>query len=262
MPNEIEKIFSLEKFLNYLDNNFGGGLLLYRGQREDKTLLPKIARYSLEYNIGSKILNIENAMFEEFKKRYLPYADIIPDNDWDKLALAQHYGMPTRLLDWTDNPLAGLWFATQKPPVDRRTNGVLWVFEVPKQDILEIKESSAPFHVERTKVFRPNHITRRITAQGGWFTVHKYIDEKKKFISFEKNILYKDLLTKLIIPPYVFKKLKHQLNLLGVNSSSLFPELTGLCEHIEWFHIHKKFGSKDMKHVIMLNTLRPGNRRI
>ena len=80
--------------------------ILYRGQAQDKTLLPKIARYSVP-----DAEETEREMLEDFKRRSLHLIDTHPGNSWDWLALAQHHGMATRLLDWTENPLIALWFS-------------------------------------------------------------------------------------------------------------------------------------------------------
>jgi hypothetical protein len=105
------------------EDNF---LILFRGQEEDWDLLPKIGRY--EYS--SNILEKEEQIFEEFKRLSYPYLNSnLNSNDWDLLALAQHYRLPTRLLDWTENPLAALWFAFNKEK-QNNSDRVVWCFFV------------------------------------------------------------------------------------------------------------------------------------
>ena len=65
--------------------------VLYRGQPQDKALLPKIARYD-----PSNVEEIERDMLEDFQSRSLHLIDYHPGNSWDWLALAQHHGIPQR----------------------------------------------------------------------------------------------------------------------------------------------------------------------
>src|SRR5690554_6715380 len=76
--------------------------LIFRGQRVDRPLLPKLARIELKGSMA----NIEKLMLDEFKRGSLPLTEFKPENNWDWLALAQHHGLPTRLLDWSYNALA------------------------------------------------------------------------------------------------------------------------------------------------------------
>jgi hypothetical protein len=90
----------------------------FRGvRRNDYDLIPKIGRLTRPPTSGVRlspypIANVdEKKIFDRFKVAARPFLSIVPDNDWDWLALAQHHGLPTRLLDWTTNPLVGLYFA-------------------------------------------------------------------------------------------------------------------------------------------------------
>ena len=203
-------------------------------------MLPKIARLHLRPK--TSLLETERQLLTDFKLQAPSFLHLIPDTDWDWLSLAQHYGMATRLLDWTSNPLAALWFAverpaaTQCPPKKDKPSAVVWVFDPAKKDYVDQSSTDSPFTGERTKVFRPKHIDRRIIAQSGWFTVHKYILGKKNFVPLERQARYRSALTKVVIPPECFCDIRYDLDRCGVNAASMLTDLSGLCRHVEWMH--------------------------
>jgi len=227
------EIRSVARLIEYVERRCKHETYLFRGQREDKPLVPKIGRGRPNW----KIPHWERRMFEDFKRRSTPYLEgDPPSTDWHWLAIAQHHGMGTRLLDWSDNPLAALWFAVEKAPLPNRNgelgHGVVWVFRVFEHEVVTDIEAEDPFDGQRTQVFQPPHIARTIVAQGGWFTVHKYIEKQPGFIALEKNKLYKKRLNRLIIPPEAFSNLKEELEKCGVNAVSMFPNMTGLCDYL------------------------------
>lgn len=223
----------VSQLLRYIEDNCGSGLYLFRGQPKDEPLIPKVGRYSFIEDVPAT----ETRLLDEFKRRSRSMLSATIKNKWDLLAVAQHSGLATRLLDWSDSPLAGLWFAVRDLELPT-TEGVLWVFNVPEEDIVARGAKDAPFEGERTRVFQPYHIARTIVAQGGWFTVHKYMSGEKKFIPLEKNKLYKDGLTKLTVLRKDFVPLARTLDRCGINASSMFPEQSGLCEYLNWKEIH------------------------
>jgi hypothetical protein len=222
-------VTSFHDFTEFLAKENTEDKVLFRGQRRDKPLLPKVARIMVQ----GRTLEAEREMFTLFKQQSLPFLKRVPESPWDWLAIAQHHGLPTRLLDWTLNPLVALWFAVSKPP-ERDENGVIWVFKPQSNDFAG--GSDDPFTGERTKAFTPNHVTDRIRVQSGYFTVHKFVDTQERFIPFEKIARYRGQLTKLAVAGNAFAEIRYRLDQFGINESVLFPDIDGLCAHIAWLN--------------------------
>lgn len=229
------KTHSVSSFKEYQDIILGTStdqLILYRGQALDKPLLPKIARYNL-VNIEER----EKQMVDEFKRRSLHLIEYHPRNMWDWLALAQYHGMATRLLDWSENPLNALWFSIYTKSESMRSGySVVWGFNVPSPDIVNAADHIDPFEEGGTKVFKPNHIVKRISAQFGWFTIHKY-NPDRKFIPFEENKDYSNRLFKIKVQASCFAECKKRLHNFGINSATMFPDIDGLAKHVEWLFL-------------------------
>ncbi len=77
----------------------------------------------------------------------------------------------------------------------------------------------------------------RIVSQAGTFTVHKILKDGTAFGRLEENRVYCEKLVKFTFESRLFPQFRKDLNLLGVNASSMFPDLDGLCEHLEGRYI-------------------------
>ena len=193
--------------------------VIYRGVKSvNLPLVPKIGRLTPPDSAKSREWN-EKEILRLFKQQALPYLDFMPSSDWDWLALGQQYGLPTRLLDWTGNPLVSCFFAVEQPGED---NSVIYAYQT--EDYIDVEKYADPFKYREVGKFIPRHITRRITTQGGLFTIHP--DPYDPFESEDME--------KIIIPNKIRSDLKKTLNKYGVDQFALFPGLDSLAAHIEW----------------------------
>jgi hypothetical protein len=223
----------MSDYTTFLEEQCDEDSVLFRGQREDWPLLPRIALVKPR----TTLLVDEKKMVHAFRREGVAhFPPALSANDWDLLAIAQHHGMATRLLDWTKNPLAALWFAIKKPAEDRSKDAVVWVYCPTDDDYVKDFQHTSPFAGNRTYVFEPRHITPRIKAQDGVFTAHKYLTKGHRFIPFEKNAAQKAKLQKVLIAPSRFDELRYQLDRCGIHDASLFPDLDGLAKRVEWSH--------------------------
>ena len=226
-------VSQLQEYIRFLDHYGDADDVLFRGQREDKPLIPKLGR--LMPRDGVQLVVTERRMIDSFKRQALPFLVQQPQTEWDWLCVAQHHGLATRLLDWTQNPLAALWFAVASPANDDRP-GIVWAFEPKERDFVIDATDTSPYTVDRTRVFRPRHVARRVTAQSGWFTAHKYMASHKGFIPLERNVNYSKRLRKVIIPATAFSSLRSNLDRCGINAAALLADLDGLSRTIQWQH--------------------------
>jgi len=233
IQTDVLEITNLEQYIRFIEGETNLEYVLFRGQGADWPLLPKLSRVKIR---GENALATERAMLEDFKRLAKPHITRIPGNDWEWLAMAQHHGMATRLLDWTSNPLAALWFTVSQPAGSEY--GVVYVLFVNQKAFLKPEELCKldPFKETATKVYHPEISTIRIQCQSGWFTTQQLDKRTGNLVPFNKTSAFKKDIIKIKVPASSFSDIRFQLDRLGVNRFSLFQDLDGIAAYAEWSH--------------------------
>ena len=223
----VFRVLTIGAFIKVATWLYGNEDVVFRGQRRCRELLPSVAR-------DQEYVNVEIDIFDEFKREAIPYLTEMPQTPWQWLAVAQHNGLPTRLLDWTKNPLVALWFAVSKPAHEQEP-GIVWAHGyTPSNAISNSEQEDSPFSIETTRIYLPEHVFPFIQAQSGLFTVHNRKDVG--FVPFEQMSDADLLLTKIEIPGSCFPTLRYHLFRSGIHPSSLYPGLSGLINRIKYQH--------------------------
>lgn len=222
---------TIEDFEDYLsivsDLADEKGIILYRGQSDNYPLLPSIVRANPKKDTSK----VEKSMLTGLKRRAQLKVTTTFQDDWDWLVYAQHYGMNTRLLDWTSNPLAGLWFACSD---ESRLTQDSYVYVFVAGNSFLIDRTKSPFEIIKTRILRPALNNERIIAQAGWFTAHMYSNEAKRYVPLEKNKDLNGNIWELKIPASQKKSILKKLSVFGINYQTLFPDIMGICKHLNW----------------------------
>jgi hypothetical protein len=212
-------IRSAKELLSTLDDMKKSRAWAFRGQTNSNwKLLPKSGRSEFASKYGPLGFS-EESIFEAFKRYAGHFINQIPTDEWDWLALAQHHGLATRLLDWTKNPLNAAFFATE---TNVREEAAIYAFKVSKRDF--IKEEH-PFSVRTVKVYYPRGVTARIISQRGIFTI-----SGNPTIPIENHL--GDRLHKFTISEDAINDIKSSLEFFGINSLSIYQDLDSLSKYL------------------------------
>lgn len=228
----------------------------------DYLLIPGIGRVKEGIDRGEFFAR-EHEMFSEFSRKLVQLEKGL--NSTEVALFAQHYGLPTRLLDWTTNPLVALYFSVAS---SARKDGIVYVMKqqdsflrgemfrygmllygIETSGIYEefeglydgdgtLKDKTLKYHeflfsvgIEKICQIEPTARTARIATQSSFFTLH--IDPFSP--------IKDELVLKIIIPASIKNHLRCDLRYLGIHEYSLFPDIGGLAAMLKHKHFAKIF---------------------
>jgi hypothetical protein len=213
----MDKIINLSGLFRIIENQTPGWIMYFRGQVRDWPLRPSLSREGVTEQERAK----ESECFERLAK-ILPLV-----NDWERATIAQHYGVPTRLIDWSENPLVGLYFALDDKSYDNE-DGVIWVFEDKTKIVRNVASLRDGSGLRKLKYPRPFRAWKelqleipRTKAQRGSLTSQPDLSKEFDKQNFDQNT---QSLKKFIVPKQSKRQLRKQLEILGVTKERLFPD--------------------------------------
>lgn len=261
----VLNILTIDSFQNYfslVDKGQNGDInsLWFRGQgKATYKLSPSIHRHTSITN-SDKLFTMEKKLLTRYRERSVPYLKSQLNDNWELLFLMQHFGMPTRLLDWTENPLIALFFALSSSQKndngDYDEDAAVWIMSPSKWNETIFRgqsynggamspsdgfvnngyslDTDVRYLNEYPVAILGIHNSPRIVAQRGSFCLFgKCLDAMDDIYSRtgdDRVNFPNDTLTKIIIPAAMISTLLERLVWMGITDAVIYPDLEGLAK--------------------------------
>jgi hypothetical protein len=227
--------------------------LAFRGvPRADHGLRTGLAK------IGEDPTAIEPHLLRNFVKYAEERPDTRHDSVWHWLALAQHHGLPTRLLDWTYSPLVALHFVTERADAFD-TDGVVWCVNYSTAKRLLPGPLGEALRDEHSDVFTPELLARTIESLPALrdlsaepalvFLEPPSLDQRIvtqyalfSFLTHAEADMgdwmakHGEMCRRIVIPASVKWEIRDKLDQANVNERVLYPGLDGLCRWLKRYY--------------------------
>jgi hypothetical protein len=248
------------KIMNQISNFQGGNFNTWFRGHNDADFKLNSGLYREKLKKPGDYIATENSYYNLFKR--MGYVHHREDDSWKLLFLMQHYGVKTRLLDWSESFAVALYFAYEG--WTKNKNAAVWlldplalnekilkkkVFFTPRNSYEDLI-SSTKFNDNSLAIY-PMRNSSRINSQHGMFTIQgKFgipLEDEFNGKLFEEGVLQKVEITEDLRED-VIKYLK----LVGINDFTLFPELEGLAKYINKRGYFKKRETNQIKELEMI----------
>lgn len=186
----------------------------------------------------------EREFFAEFKTSASPLFEKRV-NDWEILFDMQHYGIPTRLLDWTTVLGVAVAFVLHSD-YENTNDSAIFVLDPlalnhlsGKNEVVNLPDDkdfiydaiywhNRPFRAEKPIAIRPPLQSDRIRAQKGVFTVHGNGEETAQFENYASGCF-----KKIILPALAKEEARNFLRWANLDEFTIYPDIVGMAQHIK-----------------------------
>ncbi|MFV0141013.1 FRG domain-containing protein [Empedobacter falsenii] len=289
--NSIKTVKSVSEFIDAI-NQFSDSIkwkydkhnLWYRGESNkhlNSLLIPSLYRNfispekyrneKIEGNDLSSIKTIENNLTSRFSTSASSYINSVnfEKSKWNYYYLMQHYGISTRLLDWSENALTALFFAVEKE--DEENDSIVWMLNPYSMNawVLTQFEDQTPPDNSRHQIFCPYEteptelynkdkkvIVKELARQyldmdymleNTYYPIailpHLFDIRMKQQKScftlfgnsvngFLNNVKSINFMVKIKVDKEYVKSIKEELFWLGINNESVYPGLDGIAKDV------------------------------
>ena len=251
MPIEFEEVEGLEGLMSAvlkISRTLGDGAFLwYRGHsRTTHTLQPGLLRDGRE---PAQVFDREKRLLTRFRQRSLPFWPAgYPQNDWEHLFAMQHYGVPTRLLDWSENLFISVHFALLGKGAEG-DSPVIWCLDPVgwNRAAPVLSEYGSQIQVlttsdDESEAYRPETSRRRAKTPVAIFGTHnsnRIVAQRGTFMVWGEDLrTLEEFAEESVSTLWKFQirgdrsTLRYELNALGFGETMVFPELGSLAAEL------------------------------
>jgi hypothetical protein len=219
----------LDSFVAMVSECLHGEDWLFRGHADwQAPLVPAIDRPPLRGPLGR---DLEREMVERFRFLADRAVDPAPRDGLEWLALAHAHGIPTRLLEWTRNPLVALYRAVEDPSLDDR--GAMSSVLAYRSTTFEFYQSlSDEERADPLEIGGGPRVVSVATSTPGRWTPPRTLTLHPEPVELDRKAAYEGELHTIFVPDRARQLLRAELRLLGVSAASVSSDLDALARDI------------------------------